>query len=357
MIRVLIVNDSLVARETLKRIIRSDPGMEIAGIAGGGEEGIRLARCCGPDVILMDIRMPNVNGVDAVKEIMLRSPAPILIVTASLKAHMPHIFDCLSFGALEVVKTPLAEAGNELLQRIRIVANLKDAVQKGHGLRVADVAAPQMFSRAPGVVSKFSARNIIAIGASTGGPYALLKILQELPANLNAAMVLVQHMDAEFVSGLAEWLTGNSKFKVIPARDKDPLICGVVYLAAKALDMIVTEEFLLTYQKTKPGSFHVPSIDVTFESVASVYGANAIGVLLTGMGTDGARGLQSIRSAGGFTIAQDEMTSLIYGMPKAAKEMGSADVIVPLDKIAGKISGSLTLQQKERFPSFKSGPK
>ena len=342
MIRVLIINDSLIAKEALRRIVCSDPGMAIAGIAGDGEEGIRLAKSCRPDAILMDIRMPNVDGVDAVKEIMFRSPAPILIVTASLKVHMSHIFDCLRFGALEVIKTPSAAAGGELLKRIRIVASLKHTVQKRPNGFAAEADAPKMPPSTPVIPPKLSSKKIVAIGASTGGPYALLKVLQGLPTSLNAAVVLVQHIDAEFAPGLAEWLTGNSKFKVVTARDGESLAGGVVYLAAEKRDLIVTEDFLLAYHEAKPGSIYVPSIDATFESVASVYGANATGALLTGMGTDGALGLKSIRNAGGFTITQDEATSLIYGMPKAAKEMGSAEVIMPLHRIAEKICESLS---------------
>jgi chemotaxis response regulator CheB len=352
MIKILIVNDSVMVQQLLKRIIDLDAALCVAGVAGDGEEAIRLTQVHEPDVILMDIRMPVMNGVDATREIMAASPRPILIVTATIRAHMPYIYDCLSLGALEVVKTPmrkpdrtglpekaeLQEIGAELLSRIHIASNLRRAIEHLKPKHKPHEKETRAFARPDGLMTGIFARKILAIGASTGGPNAIRDILKMLPKNINAGIILVQHINADFAAGLAEWFAATTLRKVFSAMHGDMITQNTAYLAAEAKHLKVTPDGQLKYEESKPGEIHVPSIDATFESLAEVYGRNAVGVLLTGMGADGARGLLAMRKAGARTIAQDEETSLIYGMPKAAKEMKASEFVLPIYKIAAKIT-------------------
>ena len=337
--KVLIVNDSLMVQQLLKRIVLSDPGFELAGMASDGFNAIHLNRQEKPDVILMDIRMPRCDGVEATKHIMGDQPTAILLVTATIKLHMPHIYHCLANGALEVVKTPGSvdgPASDELKKRIKIVHALRanfrvnrTAFQPREGIKLT--------RRPAGSVRGGVAGKVIAIGASTGGPTAVIEVLRRLPEDLGAGIIIVQHIDAEFAPGLAEWIDTSCAFDVFSAKKNDLVMNNTVYLAAENKDLIVCPGHRLDYQEPQSNGICAPCIDMTFKSIAQQYGANVIGVILTGMGDDGVEGLHTIRQAGGRTIAQDEHTSLIYGMPKEAKDRGAAEFVVPLHEMANKI--------------------
>ena len=340
MIKVLIVNDSVMVQQLLKRIIETEPDFELAGIASDGFEAVDLVKQRNPDVVLMDIRMPKCDGVEATRRIMKNNPCPILLVTATIKKHISLIYDCLAYGALEVMKTPISiqAEGSELIKRIKIVNTLKSAVQhKAPGISVDVEEKKNLHSRPPKAVSGKLARKVVAIGASTGGPSALLEVLKGLPENLAAGLVLVQHIDAEFAPGLAEWFSTCCPLRIYAGKQEDRVINSIGYVAAEDGHLIIQPGYTLQYQRKTPKDIYIPCIDVTFQSVANVYGPQAIGILLTGMGADGAQGLKAIRQAGGHTIAQDEKSSLIYGMPKAAKEMGAAEFVLPLKEIPAKI--------------------
>lgn len=354
MIKVLIVNDSLMAQQILKRIVMADPDLEVAGIGRDGVEGIELVRSCDPDVVLMDIRMPNLDGVGAVRHIMERYPRPIVIVTATLTAHMPYIYDCLNFGALEAVKTPSLSAfwespgpeelrvvGSNLLRRIKVTSQLRNVVKRPTESQELK-QGPCLKPRPGGLIKGRVAKKIVAIGASTGGPSAILKVLQMLPDKLRAGIILVQHIDADMSTGLAEWFDANCHFDIFAAKEGDHLINGTAFVASDPKNLVVRPAFSVGYKPSvKQDEFYSPCIDMTFKSIAELYGKNAIGVLLTGMGSDGASGLKAIRDAGGRTIAQDEKTSLIYGMPKVAKDRGAAEFVLSLERIAAYIKGFL----------------
>ncbi len=352
MIKVLIVNDSLMAQQILKRIVSADPDLEVVGVASDGLEGIELVRSHDPDVVLMDIRMPNLDGVATVRHIMEKYPRPIIVVTATLTAHMPYIYDCLNLGALEAVKTPslgafrdvtpsseeLRMIGSDLLRRIQVTSVLRNEVKRPvesrHKIKKELSLQPRPEELIKGVV----VRKIIAIGASTGGPSAILKIIQNLPRELKASIILVQHIDSDMSVGLAEWFDANCHFDVFAAKEGDHLVKGKAFVASGSKSLVVRSDFSAGYEKTaKKDEFYSPCIDMTFNSIAQYYGKNAIGVLLTGMGSDGALGLKAIRNAGGRTIAQDEQSSVVYGMPKAARDIEAAEFICPLEDISTKI--------------------
>ena len=352
MIKVLIVNDSISTQQVLKRIVTLNSEMDVVGIANDGHEGVDMAESCDPDVVLMDIHMPNYDGVQTTKQIMEENPRSILVVTATLNANMSQIYDCLDFGAIDVVRTPtlgknirgledddfLQEIGAELIRKINIAASItrKDRVKvktssnfKSETLRIH---RPEESIR--GTCSK----KILAIGASTGGPNAILRVLKALPKDLNAGIFIVQHIDAAFASGLAEWFNENTDaLNIYSAKQGDVITKSTGFVAVEDRNLIVQGNHCAGYVDCEPNTTYCPNINATFKSVAEQYGKNAVGVLLTGMGNDGAKGLKSIREAGGKTIAQDESTSLIYGMPKVAKEMDSAEFILSIDDISKKI--------------------
>ena len=341
MVRILIVNDSVMVQQLLKRIVETEPDFELVGIANDGFEAMDLVKQKNPDVVLMDIRMPKCDGVEATRRIMKNNPCPILLVTATIKKHISLIYDCLAYGALEVMKTPASiEAdGGELIKRIKIANTLKYIVQNKASSMSVDVEERKVLHSNPLLesINGKPARKVVAIGASTGGPSALLEVLKGLPENLAAGLILVQHIDAEFAPGLAEWFSTCCPLRIYAGKKEDRVINSIGYVAAEDGHLIIQPGCTLRYQRKNPKDIYTPCIDVTFQSVADVYGPQAIGILLTGMGADGAQGLKAIRQAGGHTIAQDEKSSLIYGMPKAAKEIGAAEFILPLKEISAKI--------------------
>lgn len=341
MIKVLIVNDTVTLQQHLKRIIAADPECELIGIANDGIEGMEMASVKNPDVILMDIHMPRCDGMEATRRIMRSNPTPLIIVTATITKHMPHIYDCMANGALEVVRTPVnVVEGNNLVNRIKIANTFKSQITKPDIPLI--VEHPHLRkTRFHNVSRARPAHKIIVIGASTGGPNAIAEVIKHLPEDLNAGLIIVQHIDADFIPSLAEWFDMNSALTIQPALHHDSIGNGIGFVAARNENLLVTSDHRVTYEKASDEAIYAPSIDVTFHSIAKVYGANAIGVLLTGMGNDGAAGLKAIRDAGGHTIAQDESSSLIYGMPRVAAEMNAAEFVLPVKKIAKQIMALL----------------
>jgi chemotaxis response regulator CheB len=360
-IAVLIVNDSPVAGQTLRRILLSDPRYRVVGIAADGFEAERIA-CTQPvDLVLMDIHMPGMNGVEATRRIMARCAVPILIVTATVTRHMDDVFECLRHGALEAIKTPGAMLGQSaerspdamhLLERIGVVASLRTTVRRARGDAEAMVprAAVPWTRPAPPTPSPRPARGptstsppgvqVVAIGASTGGPTALAAILRRLPRGFSPSVLIVQHIEASFTRGLAEWLAGETPLPVVEAAGGEVIGPGRVYLARGGEHHLVLSPGLrLAYEPAGPGQIHAPSVDRLFETVARACGASAVGVLCTGMGEDGARGLLAMHAAGSYTIAQDRHSSLIYGMPGTAVRLGAVRRECHLDEIAPALLG------------------
>ena len=339
MINVLIVNDSIIVQQLLKRTVHADPDSNIIGIAKDGLEAIELVRKENPDVVLMDISMPRCDGVQATRQIIATQPCCILLVTATIKLHMSQIFNSLGYGVLEVIKTPAsAREEIELIKRIKIADALKPAIKtRAKSIRFEPIPPDIIVSPANKNGSVESARRIVVIGASTGGPNTILQILKGMPKKLNAGMIIVQHIDADFAQGVVECFNLSSPIEVMCARSGEQIKNNKAYMVVGNQDLVVHHGPIMAYQPFTPNAIYTPTIDVTMNSIARMYGSKAIGVILTGMGSDGAKGLMAIRKAGGRTIAQDETTSLIYGMPKAAVELQAAEFILPSHEIAGQI--------------------
>lgn len=326
--KIAIVNDLPMATEVLRRIVTSSPRYKVAWMAKNGREAIDLCSKDRPDLILMDLMMPVMDGVDATRRIMQHCPCPILIVSAH-NDDSSKIFEAMGAGALDATQLPTlglqANGGGpaQLLAKIDLLA--RDYGQ--------DVVEKNLQPFAPARHNNF----LIAIGASAGGPAALATVLKELPANFPAPIIIVQHLSAEFTAGLVDWLNTQSASKVRIARDGDQPVAGEVLLAGTDKHLVLNSANAVAYTPQPMDCIHKPSIDVFFKSVAQYWSGAAIGVLLTGMGRDGAAGLKMMRNKGYLTIAQDQATSVVYGMPKAAAAMEAATEILPLGRIAPEL--------------------
>ncbi|AHB07886.1 MULTISPECIES: chemotaxis response regulator protein-glutamate methylesterase [Pandoraea] len=324
-----IVNDSAIAVEALRRTLAQRPGLEVAWVAHDGAQAVSMCGPNPPDLVLMDLVMPVMDGVAATREIMRRTPCPILIVTSDVGHHASLVFDAMGAGALDAVDTPVLGAADMTRPASSLLAKI-DAV-----------AAQQADARKPALVVAPAAAAVsdalVAIGASAGGPAALATLLGRLPANFGAGVIVVQHVDDAFTPGMATWLDQQTALTVRLAKAGDRPTAGTVLLAGGNRHLRVDGSGRCTYSDEPKDAVYRPSIDVFLSSVAEHWRARAVGVLLTGMGRDGAAGLGDMRTRGFITIAQDRATSAVYGMPKAAAEAGAASEILPLPTIAPQL--------------------
>lgn len=329
--KLAIVNDSAIAIEALRRVVVTDPQYELIWVAKDGAEAVAFAQFKRPDIILMDLLMPEMDGVEATRRIMAESPCAVLVVTATVEGNCDMVYEAMGHGALDAVSTPVlgaagsVEGGHPLLEKITAIATL---IQAHHGDIVRAELPP--LGR-PAVECDHS---LLAIGASTGGPQALGKILSALPPDFSAPTVIIQHVDRHFAGGLASWLHERSPLEIRLAKPNSRLEPGIAWLAASDDHLVVENDLTLHYSKRPRDTPYRPSVDVFFESAARAPIARGIGVLLTGMGRDGARGLRTLRDKGWHTIAQDRASSVVYGMPKAAVDLEAAETILPIDRVA-----------------------
>lgn len=352
-IRVLVVEDSLTVRRRLCDVLAAAPDIEVVGEAEDGKRGIELCQALRPDVITMDMMLPVMTGLAATEYIMAHCPTPILIVSLSLnRGELFKTYDALAAGAVDVLDKP---DGNEpegdweqrflsavkLVSRIRVITHLR-------ARRGPPVPAPPLRTSfgptAPGGLSPDATR-LIAIGASTGGPGALCAVLSRLPPQVKTPVLLVLHINEPFGTAFADWLDAQVPRPVAYAQDGEALSAwtGRIAVAPPGRHLTVKHGRLRLTQDAERHSCR-PSVDVLFESVASEIGAQALGCLLTGMGRDGAAGLLAMRQAGAVTIAQDEATSVIYGMPREAALLGAASHVLPLSEI-GPALGALAVRE------------
>jgi two-component system, chemotaxis family, response regulator WspF len=325
--RIGIVNDSPMAAELLRRLIRTCEEHQIAWIARDGPEAVKLCERDLPELVLMDLIMPYMDGAEATRRIMSRTPCPILIVTATVGGNAAKVFEALGAGAIDAIDTPTGIAsqktGRALLLKIKGIER-----QTSGREHLADDIVPKVES---------TANRLILIGASAGGPAALVEILSALPEVFSPAIVIVQHINQLFAPGLVEWLKGNSKLPVRLAYEGDSASSGSVLIAGSEDHLVFKNSHELGYTTHPMENPYRPSVDVFFESAARFFRGPMIGVLLTGMGRDGAQGLKVLRDAGYHTIAQDQSTSAVYGMPKAAAVINAASEILPLRKIGPRL--------------------
>ena len=376
-IRVVIIDDSSVARNMLTSMLSRDPTIRVVGQARDGQEGIRIVQALRPDVITMDVSMPGLDGIATTEHLMAYCPTPILVLTGSLSSHEVDItFRMLDAGALEVIEKPsgvdlqqFERATRDLIRRIkilarvRVVTHLRGRRRTGELGRTAPLISvpdqPRAMQRAekpiqpqplPALQGRMSHSPnqfpLIMIGASTGGPRVVHRILSELPSDLHAAIVVVQHIAEGFGPGMAEWLQNVSRLPVRLASEDQLIVPGQVLVAPDQRDLLITAQKRIHLTQA-PLLLQRPSIDIAMQAAAEVFASRTVGVLLTGMGRDGAFGMLTIRKRGGHTIAQDEQSCTIFGMPKAAIQIDAVSEVLAPHQIACRLIEFARLQRAE----------
>lgn len=342
-IKVLIVDDSAVVRQVLSKGLEGDPAIEVVGVAPdpyvARDKIVKLK----PDVLTLDVEMPRMDGIEFLRKLLPQAPMPVVMVSSMTDKGAHATLEALEAGAVDFVTKPGGQFGGKGLETL--MGELRTKIKMAYKARSAVARRfrnkPKPIIRAPleGRVLKGTTDKVIAIGASTGGTEALREVVTHFPANMPGTVV-VQHMPEKFTAMYAERLNSLSAVEVKEAVDGDRVMPGRVLLAAGGYHMRVIRKGGQYRVSCRPGervSGHCPSVDVLFQSVAKDVGSNAIGVILTGMGDDGARGLLAMKQAGAHTIAQDEASCVVFGMPKEAIKLGAVDQILPLSQIAATV--------------------
>jgi two-component system, chemotaxis family, response regulator WspF len=335
-LRIAIVNDTLMSLEVLRRMIAAVPQYQLAWTAQNGVEAVERCAADRPDLVLMDLLMPIMDGVEATKRIMAQSPCAILLVTASVNRFAGQVFEAMGHGALDAINTPIlgldfdsanaqALSENRLLKKIATVAKF---------LGKSPVAGFPLAGPRSSEQSTVALPRLLLIGASTGGPQAIAQILSQIPENQNLAVIVVQHVDVQFVAGLVDWLNQQSLMPVRLSQSGARILPGEVIVAGSDRHLVISRNQTLYHRSNTTGGIYCPSVDMLFQSAAANWPQPGVGVLLTGMGRDGAIGMQQLITMGWTTIAQDQATSVVYGMPKAAVDLHAAAQVLPINAIA-----------------------
>lgn len=340
-VRVMLVEDSLVVRTLLAHIVERDPTLELVGAFASGEEALAAIERVKPDVVSMDIRLPGIDGLETTRRIMTERPTPIVVIADSIEDSSLKIsMNALRAGALSVVEKPVATThvgyeavAGEICTQLRIMAAVPVIRRRpiGSARPSRDLRARPDSMSVPGPRTRPS---VLAVAASTGGPPALAKVVGALPKDFPLPVLVVQHMGATFMEGFAAWLDGVVPLPVGLTRDGDRAEPGRVYVAPGDRHLELSPGGVLRVTDAAPLGGQRPAATVMFRSLAQHAGAQGVGVLLTGMGEDGALGLLDLRRAGGATVAEHESTAVVYGMPAAAVRLGAADSVLPLDRVA-----------------------
>lgn len=338
-VRVVVAEDSVTARNLLVSLLSDDPAIEVVGEAANGMEALDLTRRLRPSAVVMDIRMPVMDGFEATKRIMIEVPTPVIIVTASADPEVEFGLRAVQIGALTVLPKPTAPGDPAFpAQAARLVSLVKAFSDvKVVRRRDADTTAP--FGRGAAAARPV---DIVAVAASTGGPAALYRLLERLPRTSATPFLVVQHIAQGFTTGLVSWLGSGTPLPVKVAEHGEQLVGGTIYVAAEKRHLEVTDQgTVVLSHEPAVGGFR-PSANVLFRSVAASYGPAAVAVVLTGMGRDGLEGVVAVRDAGGRVLAQDEATSVVFGMPRAVAAEGLADVVGPVEVLADRLRGMLS---------------
>ena len=353
-VRVLIIDDSATVRQTLASILAEDPEIEVMGTAGDPFSAARLIAQDVPDVITLDVEMPRMDGITFLRKLMAQHPVPVVMCSSLVEDGSDTLMQALEAGAVEVILKPRVDTRQSLMEaRMRICDSVKAAagakprhrartkIEEGHARAPAPKLSADVMLPAPGGHGAMArtTEKVVCIGASTGGTEALREVLEQLPAD-SPGIVIVQHMPESFTAAFARRLDSLCEVSVREARDGDTVLRGHVLIAPGNRHMLLQRSGARYYVAIKEGplvSRHRPSVDVLFRSSAHCAGANAIGIIMTGMGDDGANGLLEMRQAGAHTVAQDEESCVVFGMPKEAIARGAAHKVVPLWGIPGEI--------------------
>jgi len=354
-IRLLVVDDSAFMRKAIENMVKKDPDIEVVGNGKNGLEAIEKVKALKPDVMTLDIEMPRMDGLTALQKIMAENPLPVIMVSSLTTEGADSTLRALDLGAVDFIPKDKSFASfgvmkieDQLIAKIKSFAKKKtffrrpilskpaSALADRHAT-AAKPAAPSVSRPAPKVTSK---KKLIVIGTSTGGPQSLQKVIPMLPADLGVPVLVVQHMPPNFTKSLAQRLDSLSKLTVLEAQGREQLEPNHVYIAKGGTHLKLKRVggHLYTDVGTEPSdTLHIPSVDITAASVAEVMGRDALGVIMTGMGSDGAKGLQLLKLKGGSVLAQDESSCIVYGMPRAVVDAGYQDEVVPLENLYQRI--------------------
>ncbi len=337
MIRILVVDDSAFMRKALSMMLSEDPEIQIIDTARDGVEAIDKVRKLAPDLVTLDIEMPRMDGLTALRHIMKEHPCPVLMVSSLTREGAQATLDALEAGAVDFIPKQLSFVSLEITKiKAELIAKVKAIVRTRRGsLGGAATVPPSRPERIPSSLH-FRRARLVAVGISTGGPAALQKVIPFLPADFPLPVAVVQHMPPHFTRSLAKRLNGLSPLEVVEAEKGMKVVPGKVYIAAggKHLILRAAGPDVIVATPEEPATLHRPSVDVMFESACRAYGGRVLAAVMTGMGHDGRDGAASIRKRGGKVIAQDEASCVVYGMPKAVVDAGLADAVVSLDRMA-----------------------
>jgi len=350
-IGVLVVDDSSFMRRMIKKMLNDDPMIDVVGVARDGREALDMVQSLKPDVITLDIEMPRMNGLEALKVIMESNPLPVLMLSSLTDEGAQSTFDALDLGALDYLPKQLDDLSCNIVRiQEELTAKIKSIAHRRVRRRIAErpvkavgAIASKGATEARSPISRYRGERIafIAIGASTGGPRAVQEVLAGMPADLPVGIVVAQHMPANFTGHYAERLNRSCQVEVREAKDGDPITKGTVYIAPGGHQTRLRRRGALNVAikiDNSPAEAHYrPCVDITLTSAAESYPGRTLGVILTGMGSDGREGVRAIKAGGGRSIAQDEASCIVYGMPKMVADEGLADKVVSIEKIAGEM--------------------
>lgn len=348
---VLVVDDSAYMRKVISDIINKDPALEVVGVARDGIDALEKVRTCQPDVITLDVEMPRMDGLEFLRRLMTENPLPVVMVSSLTQEGSEVTLKALSLGAVDFVPKPsgaisldIHKVGEDIVNKVKVAGRIPKhklgGIMRAQQARLATLSSRPAVSAplgAPAPAADKMADRLVIIGCSTGGPGTLQQIIPHLPADLPAGILIVQHMPPVFTASLAKRLDEMSQVKVKEAKENDVILQGWAYIAPGDYHMTVKRKGIIGLNQDPPVHSVRPAADVTFLTAVPHYGKRILGVILTGMGFDGAKGIDEVKKAGGKSIAQDEATSIVYGMPKVVVEMGNADRVLPVDKIAESI--------------------
>ncbi|HEY1899828.1 MAG TPA: chemotaxis response regulator protein-glutamate methylesterase [Steroidobacteraceae bacterium] len=345
-VRVLVIDDSAYVRQIIMQILRTDPGIEVVGCASDAHQAREMIRQLNPDVLTLDIEMPRMDGLTFLRHLMRLRPMPVVMVSSLTERGAEVTLEALALGAVDFLPKPHTDQGTtlrdyaaELVSKVKIAARAGLRPHPGPAVRSGQSLPAAAPKPARGLMSAGATDVIVAVGASTGGTEAIRELLAGLPIDA-PGMVITQHIPKAFSAAFARRLNESGALEVREAEDGQPIRPGHAYVAPGDCHLKVERRgtrYLCRLDRSAPVNHHRPSVDVLFESVAQAVGARGIGVLLTGMGRDGARGLLQMRHAGGPTIAQDQATSVVWGMPGEAVALGAAQLVLPLLAVAARI--------------------
>lgn len=347
-IEVLVVDDSAYMRKVISNLLQSDENIIVVDTARDGLDALDKIKQWKPDVVTLDVEMPKLNGLSALERIMKECPTAVIMLSSLTQEGSDTTIKALTMGAVDFVAKPsgaisidIHKVKEDLLSKIKVAAKASLTTLRSSSIAVRNEPIPVAPVVQPGVMRATAPQKLVVIGSSTGGPNALQQVIPRLPGNLPAAVLVVQHMPPGFTASLANRLNETSPLEVCEAKEGDLLQTGKVYVAPGGNHMVLSSKTTIGLNQDPPVHSVRPAVDVTLESAVNYYGPKMVGVILTGMGYDGSKGMAALKKAGGKTVAQDEATCVVYGMPRVVVEMGKADKVLPIQRIADEIVSML----------------